>query len=1088
MSIEAAAIGVGRSVVQLVAGRWLSARATRTSAPKDLVELIKTGMPDEIKRRKTERQFEAIADAVTERLLTFTRQEFGGLSDGDREAVLHQVILTLDRADLSDDALLADDMDPVKLARRLHRTLPARQAEFQLGEAGNRLYEVVLDECCDCLARIFVSLPQFEPRASVETLARLTRTAEQVEMVLSRLPARSLIAPEGTSEDEAFSRQYLASISQSLDTLELLGLRLERFARPQTALSVAYVSLTVSREDGPRAGRAEAIRISEWRSGERENVSVRVEQILGDQRLMLIRGEAGGGKSTLLRWLAVTAARGNFVGELSNLNGFVPFLIKLRSHAGRPLPRPEEYLDDVAGNLTGIMPRGWVHRKLLSGQAMVLVDGVDEVAAPQRQAVREWLKEIIAQFPDIRVVVTSRPPAATVGWLRSEGFDTAFLEQLSPAGLRSLVQHWHGAVRDCADLPCPPERLPSYEAKLLARLESAPHLRALAATPLLAAMLCSLNIDREALPRDRMGLYAAALDMLLETRDAKRNVPSARTIPLEREQKTRILQDLAWQLSASARVELPKSMVERLIADRLTAMPQVRVGADVVLEALLHRSGIIREPIPGRIDFVHRTVQEYLAAKQVADLGDMDLLVRNAHHDHWRETIVMAAGHANEPLRRELVMGILGRVREEPRKARRLRLLAVACLETLPSIPQDLKVALDECLDALVPPRDHVAARSLATAGEPVLAKLPESLDGLPFRTAEASIQTAWLINGPEALDVLSRYAADQRDDVQFEMSLAWEYFDPEEYAERVLAAMPPGGRIYIQSPAQFAALGKVSPLSMLEASLGGPVDLSGITAHAASLHSLSIYFAAPGVDPNTLPELPNLRSLAFGFPEISDLQFLDALPSLDTIWSTDCKNIEDYSPLLRFTNLSTLVLFHSQKLRSLRQLPPLEKVLTLALSASALNTKLESLVAAAPRTSNLYLDYCDWLDEDLGPLVDLQLGDLRVRGSSTVNSLGALSQQAKLSFLDVSRTQVSDLSPLEELPELRTLRLSGCSAVSDLRPLAALPELRELRIEGVAAGIDLSPLAMNEKLAVYIAARQEVRGAESLETRLRVN
>jgi hypothetical protein len=649
-----AALGVGRSVAKLVVGRWLAGRAAKAVASTDLIELIKTGFPDEIKRRKVERQFEAIADAVTERLLTFARQEFGHLGDGDREAVLYQVVLTLDRADLSDEALFADDVDPVKLARRLRGTLPARQAEFQLGEAGARLYEVVLDECCECLAHVLVHLPQFEPRAVAETLARLSRMAERVETVLSRLPARSLAAPEGESDDEEFSRRYLACISDNLDRLELFGLRFERFTRPQTTLSVAYVSLSVSNEDGTRAGRPEAIRIAEWHSEERDSGAVRVEQALSDHRLMLVRGEAGGGKSTLLRWLAVTAARGAFSGELSVLNGCVPFVIKLRSHADRPLPRPEEFLDDMAGNLTGIMPRGWVHRRLLSGRAMLLVDGVDEVTSSQRQDVRQWLKGIVGEFVGVRVVVTSRPAAAAAGWLRVEGFRTAFLEQLGPADLRALVRQWHDAVRDCADLPCPVERLPAYEAKLLARLESAPHLRMLAATPLLAAMLCALNLDRDALPRNRMGLYAAALEMLLETRDAKRNVPSAKATQLEREQKIRILQDLAWHLSTSGRVELPRRMVERLIADRLAAMPQVRTNAEMVLEVLLQRSGVIREPVPGRIDFVHRTVQEYLAANQAADLGDMDLLVRNAHLDQWRETIIMAAGHANEPLRREL--------------------------------------------------------------------------------------------------------------------------------------------------------------------------------------------------------------------------------------------------------------------------------------------------------------------------------------------------------------------------------------------------------------------------------------------------
>src|ERR1022692_3614804 len=111
VSVEVAVLGVGKSVVQLVVRRWLSGRAVRAADSNELVELIKTGFPDEIKRRKAERQFEAIADSVSERLLPFTRQEFGGLDDGDREAVLYQVVLTLDQADLSDEALLADDVN-----------------------------------------------------------------------------------------------------------------------------------------------------------------------------------------------------------------------------------------------------------------------------------------------------------------------------------------------------------------------------------------------------------------------------------------------------------------------------------------------------------------------------------------------------------------------------------------------------------------------------------------------------------------------------------------------------------------------------------------------------------------------------------------------------------------------------------------------------------------------------------------------------------------------------------------------------------------------------------------------------------------
>ncbi|MFB4297437.1 hypothetical protein [Actinomadura sp. NTSP31] len=242
MSVEVAALRVGASVARLAVGRFIAGRSTRDAAGKDLTELIRTGFPDEIRRRRVQRQFEDIADSVAERLLTFAANEFGGLTDGDRDAALFAVVHTLDTADLSDEAFFAADADPVKLARGLRSRLSARRAEFELGEAGAHLYEVVLDECCDCLARIVIHLPEFGPRASAETLARLTGLADQVGAALSRLPARTLTAPEGKADDDEFTRRYLASISESLDTLELLGVRFERFTRPQTTLSVAYLS------------------------------------------------------------------------------------------------------------------------------------------------------------------------------------------------------------------------------------------------------------------------------------------------------------------------------------------------------------------------------------------------------------------------------------------------------------------------------------------------------------------------------------------------------------------------------------------------------------------------------------------------------------------------------------------------------------------------------------------------------------------------------------------------------------------------------------------------------------------------------
>ena len=490
------------------------------------------------------------------------------------------------------------------------------------------------------------------------------------------------------------------------------------------------------------------------------------------------------------------------------------------------------------------------------------------------------------------------------------------------ADLRALVEHWHTAVRQSPELPCPPERLPSYEARLLARLEAAPHLRILAANPLLAAMLCALNLDREQLPRDRMGLYGAALDLLLETRDAKRDIPSFRALPLEHDQKIRILQDLAWQLSTSNRVELPRPVAERMIEEKLRSMPRVRAGAAAVLDVLLQRSGVLREPVPGRVDFVHRTVQEYLAAKQAADLGEIELLVTNAYRDAWRETVIMAAGHCNEPLRRDLIAGLLDRIDAEPRHARRLKLLMASCLETLPSIPRDLAAAIDRCLDDLVPPRDLRSARSLATAGEPVLSRLPETLDGLSAAAAQAAVRTAWLINGPEALDLLSRYATDKHWRAHGELNAAWDYFDPDEYAQLVLAKVPGYRGLTVRTAGQLAALHRLRPVSLLTFDNVVISDLGFLTEHAERLGVLSIFSREPVADLSALASLPKLRFLQLIFPELTSIDFVAALPPMQRIWLSQCGEVADYTALARHASLEELGLDGCEQLTSIEMLP----------------------------------------------------------------------------------------------------------------------------------------------------------------------
>jgi Leucine-rich repeat (LRR) protein len=257
--------------------------------------------------------------------------------------------------------------------------------------------------------------------------------------------------------------------------------------------------------------------------------------------------------------------------------------------------------------------------------------------------------------------------------------------------------------------------------------------------------------------------------------------------------------------------------------------------------------------------------------------------------------------------------------------------------------------------------------------------------------------------------------------------------------------------------------------------------SLSTLTGHAASLSRLSLHYVEPGAALTTLPALPNLQSFDADLRGITDLRFTTLLPQINQLWLTNCQDIRDYSPLRHFIRLQILVLSSCEQLFSLRQLPQLSAMRVLSLNGSAIREgTLGHLIGGAPGLTDLYLAHCGWIG-DLTPLEGHRLRTLDISDNNKVANLGPLQWQTRLSDLNVSKTRVRDLTPLQGLHHLQVLRLTWCKNVCDLRPLATLPNLAELHIEQIAPGVDLSPLAASQHLTIYIAPGQNVRGAESL-------
>ena len=173
VALESVALSLAKAIVQKAAGAWIADRRTAEVSKKELRALLTPGF----RRAAPEQRF---LDVAASELASFGRNEFRGLNDGERAAALQAVHNVFNRADLTDRALFAVDLDAAKLARRLRAGQPRAKTAAGLGEVGGAFYDAVLDRCCELYVRAVVQVPTFAGRSLAEILTRLSDLPDQV--------------------------------------------------------------------------------------------------------------------------------------------------------------------------------------------------------------------------------------------------------------------------------------------------------------------------------------------------------------------------------------------------------------------------------------------------------------------------------------------------------------------------------------------------------------------------------------------------------------------------------------------------------------------------------------------------------------------------------------------------------------------------------------------------------------------------------------------------------------------------------------------------------------------------------------------
>ncbi|MFF4325574.1 NACHT domain-containing protein [Streptomyces sp. NPDC001591] len=1014
------------------------------------------------KRSLTESDLRALAGKLVRQAMRTGERPIGA---DEQQAVADALATTLHA--LGD--LTMSDVDAVRLgATAFARALRAAadRPERELTADGAYFYERLLEAACLHILHFFTQRSTFVAHALVEQTRGIAELTAKVDELIRRDPLPG-------ARDAAFEAEYLPYVARKHAKLTIYGIDLGS-SPTRWPLDAAYLSLEATGLPGVTEvparwldaeapydhpsgvfqveGAVDVDRAEKMLKALTHTPTAQpADQALAGSRRVLLRGEAGSGKTTLVQWLAVSAARQDLPPRMAYLEDRVPFVLPLRTltrHGGR-LPAPRDFLTAAGCPLGGSQPEGWAHRVLSAGRGLVLVDGIDEVPDAERARTRSWLRDLMDLYDgDNRWLVTSRPSAVGADWLREDGFTELTLSAMGPAETATFIRRWHAAARQGTDEG---EELEAYEAQLLTAVRLKPDLGRLATNPLMCGLICALHRDRRGyLPHGRKDLYEAALSMLLSRRDRERDM---RLPDLREEPQLDLLQRLAYWLIRNGRTEMDRSRAEDIIARALPAVPEAAAlgGAPAVFEHFLQRSGLLREPAPGTVDFVHRTFQDFLGARAAVEDGDFGLLTAHAGDDQWEDVIRMAVALARPAERTAIFRDLLalGDDSSDRGVQTRVYLLAAACLEQATTLDPATRVAVEQRTASLIPPGGELEARALAAVGPLVLGLLPGP-QGLTAGFARNVVIAASHVASEAAVSFLAQYARHPSLLVRSQLVWAWSRFDAAQYADEVIARLDPADLRYtVQSDTHLRELERLG-IRPDRLEIRGGVSVRALAAFVGAYRPTDLTLAGATV------------------PDLGFLAGQDALHRLDI---SACRQLADLSGLggLPVRDLTLQVAGPDTDLRPLSRLRELE-----ALRISGLHAMTWS-VDDLPRTAPLRELV---VRGEPGPALGLDgLGSLPALRSLTLNADSSPASAADwqeiralpLGRLTVSAASLRALPDDTVLPGVTALVLTdreGTALQEAVRRLpSAFPGLEECRLTGDTASedgldLDLAPLA----------------------------
>ncbi|MBU1936324.1 NACHT domain-containing protein [bacterium] len=342
-----------------------------------------------------------------------------------------------------------------------------------------------------------------------------------------------------------------------------------------------------------------------------------------EKKSIVILGDPGAGKSTVLRYVALS--------NILNNSSVLPIYIELRQINSK-IKSIEEYLLRDADDESKKFLTKALLGVIKEGDCIILFDALDEVAINRRSALINLIQNFSERYRRCPIIVSCR--TATYNH-ELKGINLYEITDFNDDQKHTFIDSWFTAIKK-----------ENYVTRLEKLISRDAGVSEITTNPLLLSLVCLL-FDRDIqLPKQRAQLYKRCIEVLIREWDTERGFRRETSFEhLSDQDRISLFADIAQYFFKKNIRYFSKDDIFKFVLDIAIDYEIDTNTLDELLNELESHHGIIVKVGADEYGFSHTTFQEYLTAFYYTSRQLSYQIVEELSQDfRWIEVLLLAAG------------------------------------------------------------------------------------------------------------------------------------------------------------------------------------------------------------------------------------------------------------------------------------------------------------------------------------------------------------------------------------------------------------------------------------------------------------